>query len=318
MMMEDIKTPRTSSSLRPERTSDDSMGSWASSIHSAADEIQQHYQAHRGDESQCRAKFAQMVQTAYNYHHQCKEDDAGRMELVFDDSNCVCLIRTTTLHGASEYWKFGGDDENLQYLPPEAATHGRHNRKLADIWILGISLYRLLIGKYPFSGAPDHRKLFVKMLHGDFRMPSHLSEDAKDLLRRMLAPDAARASLDLVIFHPWLRSCTIFPPPSPPSSPLPSPAPHLADIKSKSKLTSPEKREPRTTSKTGPPLAKLVLPSKKPRTKSTSKKKRKMLAAVFKRTLLVIAYGPFPPPKQPYRALASLGRVHAASSSAFT
>lgn len=45
--------------------------------------------------------------------------------------------------------------------------------------------------------------------------------DVKDLLRRLLAPDSTRASLDLIIFHPWLKPYQIIPKEkTPPDSPL--------------------------------------------------------------------------------------------------
>ena len=40
---------------------------------------------------------------------------------------------------------------------------------------MGIWLYRMLVGKYPYN-APNDRKLFIKMGHGDFTLPCHLSE----------------------------------------------------------------------------------------------------------------------------------------------
>lgn len=70
---------------------------------------------------------------------------------------------------------------------------------------MGIYLYKMLTGKYPFH-ASNHQQLLKRMLHTSFSLPNDLSEDAKDILRRMLAPDIiTRASLDLIIYHPWLQ-----------------------------------------------------------------------------------------------------------------
>lgn len=65
---------------------------------------------------------------------------------------------------------------NSQYIPPELMTTGTYNSNgLADVWVLGISLYRMLVGKFPFIASSD-RKLFKKMLHADFSIPHTLSE----------------------------------------------------------------------------------------------------------------------------------------------
>lgn len=59
------------------------------------------------------------------------------------------------------------------------------------------------------------------------------SVDVKDLLKCLLAPDSTRASLDLIIFHPWLKPYQIIPKEKTPtpaeaitaSEPVPSPPP---------------------------------------------------------------------------------------------
>lgn len=50
-----------------------------------------------------------------------------------------------------------------------------YSRGLSDVWVLGISLYKMLVGTYPFK-ASDDVKLWKKMLSSDFSIPDHLSE----------------------------------------------------------------------------------------------------------------------------------------------
>lgn len=64
---------------------------------------------------------------------------------------------------------------NSQYVPPELSINIEYHSELADIWVLGVFLYRMLVGKYPFSAQND-QQLFKKMLHGQFTIPSELSE----------------------------------------------------------------------------------------------------------------------------------------------
>ncbi|KAG0194591.1 hypothetical protein DFQ28_008849 [Apophysomyces sp. BC1034] len=227
-----------------------------------------------GDESKCKRKFAKMVQSAHRFGLDHRDEMPTEMKLLFDSNDNIDRMRLM-LKGQTEYHKFSG---NPQYIPPELSIQKTYNSEMTDVWVLGISLYRMLAGAYPFSASND-RRLFRKMLYADFRIPAELSEDAKDLLRRMLAPDPSRASLDLVMFHPWLKPYKVLadppseqPPPSlPPSAPLPPP------------VTPPERV-------------------------AQQKKKRKTVKRVLFRAMFFLVEGPYPPPKQPYRELAHLGK----------
>lgn len=192
---------------------------------------------------------------------------------------------------------------NSQYVPPELSINIEYHSELADIWVLGVFLYRMLIGKYPFSAAND-QQLFKKMLHGNFSIPNELSEgniylmrtehddeiliykqiDAKDLLRRMLAPDLTRASLDLVIYHPWIKSYR----------PLLLDKYQLNETIDNNLLPPPEQQRNTNSIHTN------TLPPKPSKSSSTGKR-------FIKKAILLLVQGPFPPPKQPYRDLSHLG-----------
>ncbi|KAI7886012.1 kinase-like protein [Lichtheimia hyalospora FSU 10163] len=233
-----------------------------------------------GDEFYCKQKLATMIQAATAHE---KEDDYGDVELFFDSDDVLRVICITRKHHQTECWRFRG---NPQYIPPEMAS-GLYVERLADVWIMGIYLYRMLVGKYPFV-APNHRKLFGKMMHCDFSIPHQISEDAKDLLRRMLAPRQTRASLDLVLFHPWLK-------------PILFPGASSSYLNHDSWFRSQQ-------ASSLPPTSPLPLPS------STTRNRRKKrihchrhIIRLLLRVLRALAHGPYPPPKKPYRELGLLG-----------
>ncbi|RCH78853.1 hypothetical protein CU098_005866, partial [Rhizopus stolonifer] len=152
-----------------------------------------------GNEELCKRKFAKMVLAA-NKFQTGQSDKPTEMTLLFDVHGNIDMMRMVR-HGKTELHKFVG---NSQYVPPELFNSTKYSSELGDIWVLGVFLYRMLVGKYPFTAAND-QQLFKKMLHCDFSIPAELSEDAKDILRRMLAPVSIRASLDLIIYHPWIK-----------------------------------------------------------------------------------------------------------------
>lgn len=165
----------------------------------------------QGNEVECKVIFSHMLQSAHKHHQLLyrKRTNAAttkEMHLIFDEKGNIAGITFILNNGRREdYLQFGGTP---QYIPPELSLCATYNHEMADVWALGISLYRMLVGNYPFpTNCSSHQELFKKMLHSDFRIPHTLSEDAKDLLRRMLAPESTRASLDLILFHPWIRSC---------------------------------------------------------------------------------------------------------------
>jgi MAP/microtubule affinity-regulating kinase len=58
----------------------------------------------------------------------------------------------------------------------------------ADIWAMGILLYQLLEGDFPFKGQSD-RELFQKVKAGKYELPSNWSEGLKNLMVSLLTLD---------------------------------------------------------------------------------------------------------------------------------
>lgn len=44
-------------------------------------------------------------------------------------------------------------------MPPEILEKRAYNPKKADIWSLGVLLYRLLFNRYPFNGKSEFQML---------------------------------------------------------------------------------------------------------------------------------------------------------------
>lgn len=105
-----------------------------------------------------------------------------------------------------------GEDDVLQdkrgcpaYVSPEILrSHARYSGRAADMWSLGVILYTMLVGRYPFNDA-EHGNLFVKISRGYFIMPDCLSSRAKCLIRSLLRRNPVeRLTAEDVLIHPWL------------------------------------------------------------------------------------------------------------------
>lgn len=79
------------------------------------------------------------------------------------------------------------------YIAPEVLA-GAYNQA-ADVWSAGVILYILLSGMPPFWGKTKSQ-IFEAVKAASLRFPSepwdHVSESAKDLIRRMLCTEASQ------------------------------------------------------------------------------------------------------------------------------
>ncbi|KAM9317497.1 LOW QUALITY PROTEIN: serine/threonine-protein kinase SIK1 [Gastrophryne carolinensis] len=108
------------------------------------------------------------------------------------------------------------------YAAPEVFQGKEYEGPLLDVWSLGVVLYVLLCGSFPFDG-PSLPVLRQRVLDGRFRIPYYMSQECESLLRKMLAVDPAkRPSLAQIRQHHWFQGCT-----PPLATPLPSTQPSL-------------------------------------------------------------------------------------------
>uniref|UniRef100_G1R0K7 Tribbles homolog 1 n=1 Tax=Nomascus leucogenys TaxID=61853 RepID=G1R0K7_NOMLE len=93
------------------------------------------------------------------------------------------------------------------YVSPEILnTTGTYSGKAADVWSLGVMLYTLLVGRYPFHDS-DPSALFSKIRRGQFCIPEHISPKARCLIRSLLRREPSeRLTAPEILLHPWFES----------------------------------------------------------------------------------------------------------------
>ena len=91
------------------------------------------------------------------------------------------------------------------YCPPEFFQPESFSGTKVDVWCLGVVLYALFTAKFPFD--PEERKeaLVVGLEHPEIEMDFACSEQARDLICKMLAiKPSERITMEEVLAHPWL------------------------------------------------------------------------------------------------------------------
>ena len=77
------------------------------------------------------------------------------------------------------------------YMAPEIVQKKDYNGFATDIWSLGVILYVILSGNYPFKGQ-NEKDLFAKISRGLFHMPETIPFEAKRLITKMLSVDHSK------------------------------------------------------------------------------------------------------------------------------
>ncbi|GJJ72034.1 hypothetical protein EMPS_04391 [Entomortierella parvispora] len=94
---------------------------------------------------------------------------------------------------------------SLPYYSPEIARGSNYTGPEVDIWCLGVTLFRMVVGHDPFIGNTK-RDVKAMITQGTFRLPSNLSNPLQATLLKLLAPESCkRRNLGILEGDPWLH-----------------------------------------------------------------------------------------------------------------
>lgn len=163
-------------------------------------------------EVQVRSIFGQMLAAVQHCHtHRILLGDVRLSKFAFtgSDQKTVQLVDLTRA-SLLEARKVSDRTIPASYISPEAligdGSDSRVDPFASDQWALGVALYALLSGNFPFDQR-DADELFQRMWAGPPELPDHISPHARDLCTALLdrsplfRPDCATA-----LRHEWFCS----------------------------------------------------------------------------------------------------------------
>ena len=91
------------------------------------------------------------------------------------------------------------------YIPPEMIKDEKYSAEKTDIWSTGIILYLMLCGHLPFY-EEDNQLMYDKIIKGEYDIPKFLSNEAKDIIKKILEVDPKkRLNFEEIKNHPWFN-----------------------------------------------------------------------------------------------------------------
>ncbi|PPD71891.1 hypothetical protein GOBAR_DD31209 [Gossypium barbadense] len=106
---------------------------------------------------------------------------------------------------------FENDNDELRRTPgtpvftaPECCLGSVYHGKAADAWAVGVTLYCMVLGKYPFLGE-TLQDTYEKIVNNPLILPNDINSELRSLLEGLLCKDPKeRMTLNDVAKHPWV------------------------------------------------------------------------------------------------------------------
>ena len=174
---------------------------------SLLDFIQKH-KNHRIEENECKELFYQIVKGILYCQNEniCHRDI--KLENILIVNNKVIKIIDFGFAikcNRNEYQEFFCG--TVYYMPPEIVNKKKYIPFYSDIWSLGVLLYAMLFGDFPFR-ANKQEELFQLITEGNLIFPDDIevSDKAKNLLSKIFVnKPTKRISLEELLNDPWFK-----------------------------------------------------------------------------------------------------------------
>jgi serine/threonine protein kinase len=156
-------------------------------------------------ENEARRIFRQMLGALKYCHSLCITHRDIKLEnILLDDNLNVKIIDfgfSTRIPNDRKVKLFWGTPS---YMAPEIVTKTEYCGPPADIWAMGVLLYALLHGSFPYRGATD-KELYTRICSCEWFLGEHLSRESKELFYKIFTYESdRRPSADSLYYEAWV------------------------------------------------------------------------------------------------------------------
>ena len=161
-------------------------------------------------EKQAASLFRQMM-SAINYCHKngIVHRDLKPENLLYLNKNENSPIKVIDFGMSKRFTheKFMNEKVGTAYYISPEILQGKYDEK-CDIWSAGVILYIIICG-YPCFNGEDDDEIFAAIQKGKIQFPSpewdDISEDAKNLIKKMCCPPEKRLTAEQVLKEVWVK-----------------------------------------------------------------------------------------------------------------
>ena len=152
-------------------------------------------------------KFYQQILSGIEYLHKLKivHRDLKPENLLLDSKKNIKIVDfgLSNLYTKNELLSTACGSP--YYAAPEMISGQKYKGLMVDIWSSGIVLYAMLCGYLPFDDN-NNEILYKKIIDGKFNIPHFISDNAKDLLKKILNTDPSkRYNISQIKNHSWFN-----------------------------------------------------------------------------------------------------------------
>ena len=163
---------------------------------------------HRIDENKCKELFYQIVKgILYCQNENICHRDIKLENILIVNNKIIKIIDFgfAIKCNRNEYQEFFCG--TVYYMPPEIVNKQRYMPFYSDIWSLGVLLYAMIFGDFPFR-ANKQEKLFELINECNLIFPDDIkvSDKVKNLLSKIIViKPSKRISLEEILNDPWFQ-----------------------------------------------------------------------------------------------------------------